>query len=311
MRLDVSVRAISSIGSHGLKGGVAAAEHQAEATLRQLSRQVSGQRQRPGRLERQVKARPRHTDRAGDLVFGHGHDLVHQPVDEHRLEVARADGRRANAVGERLGRVRERLDAACFPAPVGIVRGRRLYPNHLDGRPVVLGRDRGAREKSAAADRGRDGIEVGLIFQQLTHHRSLAVDHVPVVERMDQLIPALRHHLAQALLAVGEGDAFLDDLGAERARRRDLGGVGVFWDEDQRGQSNCGRGKRDRLGVVAGADGDHAGVRRTWPRIRSAACRTCSAWASRYPLKRRLSHAPRRVRGAAHGGGWSARCPPE
>ena len=60
------------------------------------------------------------------------------------------------------------------------------------------------------------------------------MNDVPVVERMDERVPRLRHHLTQAGLAVGERDAFLDDLRAERTRSGHLRGVRVLGDEDQR-----------------------------------------------------------------------------
>ena len=75
---------------------------------------------------------------------------------------------------------------------------------------------------------------------------------------MHQRESTLGHHLAEALLAVREGDALLDDLGAEGAGRRHLGRVRVFRNQDQGRQPDAPRGKGDRLGMVARADRDHA-----------------------------------------------------
>src|SRR5213594_1449533 len=245
--------------SHRLEVGVAAAEDEARpATLRQLAGHMGGERQCTRRLQGQVQAGPRHLDRGGDLLLGDRHDLVDEAMLEHHLEVALPDRGRAHPVGERRRRRAERLDAARSPRPVAVVRGRRLDPDDLERRPVTLGRDRRARQQASPTQRGHHDLEVRRVLQELARDRTLAVDHVPIVEGVDEHVPALRHHLAQPLLAVGEGDPFLDHLGAERARRGDLGRVGVLWDQDQRRHTDRRSGQRDRLGVVARADGDHA-----------------------------------------------------
>src|SRR5262249_26064677 len=54
------------------------------------------------------------------------------------------------------------------------------------------------------------------------------------------------------------GYPVLNDLGAEGSGRGHLGRVGVLGNEDQSRQPDGGRRERHRLGVVAGADRDHA-----------------------------------------------------
>ena len=122
----------------------------------------------------------------------------------------------------------------------------------------MLGGDRRPGQQPSPADRRRDHIQTRLIFEELARGRALAMDHVPIVKRMHKRESALRHHLAQALLAVREGDAVLHDLRTQRACGGNLGRVGVLGDEDERWQPDGCGGQGDRLGVVARADGDHA-----------------------------------------------------
>ena len=79
---------------------------------------------------------------------------------------------------------------------------------------------------------------------------------------MDQRQSPLRHHLAKLPLPVLEGDAVLQDLGAEGTGRRHLGRVGVFWNQDQGGKPGRPGRQRQRLGVVARADRDDSVHRR-------------------------------------------------
>jgi len=48
-----------------------------------------------------------------------------------------------------------------------------------------LAGERGAGEEAAAADRGDDDLEVRVFLEQLQDGGRLAVDDVPVVERVD------------------------------------------------------------------------------------------------------------------------------
>src|SRR6266852_3626276 len=82
--------------------------------------------------------------------------------------------------------------------------------------------------------------------------------HIPVVERMHARELPLCHHLVHTLLAIREGDPILHHLSAQRACGGDLGRVGVLRDEYESGQTDGPRGQRNRLGVIAGADCDHA-----------------------------------------------------
>src|SRR6266566_360523 len=75
---------------------------------------------------------------------------------------------------------------------------------------------------------------------------------------MDQRVLVLSHDLAQARLAVGERDAFLDDLRAQRARRGRLRRVGVLGNEDQCRNADCSCCERHCLRMIARAHCDDA-----------------------------------------------------
>ena len=116
---------------------------------------------------------------------------------------------------------------------------------------MALGGDGGTREQAATSQRSRDHVEIRLVGEQLQRCRALAVDDVPIVERMHQGQLPLGSDLAQALLAIREGDAILHDLCTQGAGCRDLGRIGILWYEDEGGQSDGPSSQRDSLGMVA------------------------------------------------------------
>src|SRR5258708_12563896 len=76
-----------------------------------------------------MNPRPGDPHGRSDLILGYGHDLVHEPVGEHGLEVAGSDRGRPHPV--RIGRRRgsKRLAGSSFPAPVTAVRTQAPAPD--------------------------------------------------------------------------------------------------------------------------------------------------------------------------------------
>src|SRR6266404_9620256 len=100
-----------------------------------------------------------------------------------------------------------------------------------------VGGKRGSRQQATSAHRCRDHIEARLILQELESGRALSVDHVPIIERVDQRQVTLGHDLMHPLFAIRERDALLHYLSAQGSSRLDLGRIGVLGYEDERRKS--------------------------------------------------------------------------
>jgi len=124
---------------------------------------------------------------------------------------------------------------------------------------LAHGPQAGLRVLAATADRDSDRRNVGRVPEELQCTGALAVDDVPVVVRVDEDVPRPLRGLDELGVAVGEGDALADHLGAQSLGCGHLGRVRAFRDEDQRRQTSRPGGQRHRLGMVAGAGRDHAG----------------------------------------------------
>ena len=194
-----------------------------------------------------------HQDRLLDVVFGDQDDVVDEGADHRQRQ--RAGRLDADAVGDR------RL-AALAVAVVHRVPGRRealgLDADDVQVGADRLGRRRHAGDQAAAADRDDQGVDRRLLRQHLERDRALAGDDGEVVERMDDGEAALLGELQAGDARVVEGVAVEHDLGAEAARVLDLHARGEARHDDRRRDAQPLGVVRDRLGVVAGRDGEHA-----------------------------------------------------
>ncbi len=217
----------------------------------------AGQRERSGGLDHHLHALGEEPQRLDELRVGHGDDLVHQPLDDGEGDFPGRLGLRA--VGDGAGR----LDAHDVPGAqrlLHIVAGLRLHADHLAARRQLFGREQAARQQAAAAQADEEVVQPGHVFQQLHRGRALAGDDVGMVEGRHEHHAALRGQAPADGLAVFAEAVVGDHLGPVFARGGHLGGGCVLGHDDHRGHVEQAGRERDRLGMVAGGEGQHAAL---------------------------------------------------
>ena len=146
-------------------------------------------------------------------------------------------------------------------------------PIDADLRPHRLDVGRDARDQAAAADGDEDGVDRALVLAQDLHRdRSLAGDHVGIVERMDEGERTLGLERQRAGVGVRIAVAEEDDLGAERAHGVDLERRRRRRHDDERVAAEAARRQRDPLRVVARRGADHAARERRGRRGGPSCC---------------------------------------
>jgi hypothetical protein len=196
------------------------------------------QRHRAGALDDELRALDEQHHRLGDVVLGHGDEVVEQRVQQWTRQLPRLfDG---DAVGDRA---RPLLDLDADDRHLGpLLLDRQAYPG---GQPP-------------AADRHDDARELRDVVQQLEPDTRLARYDVQVVERVHERQALGVGQLARERDAVVHRAALLTDLGPEgadgldlRHRRVDRHDHAAFEPVRPRGVGQC-------LRVVAGAARDDA-----------------------------------------------------
>jgi hypothetical protein len=135
---------------------------------------------------------------------------------------------------------------------------RRLAADDADVGLEGLGRRGDAADQAAAADRHRQDLQVGGVFQHLQGDRALARHDVVVVERVDEGQALFFAQLQRVGVGVVIGLALDDHRRAEIAgvlhlhERRGLG------HDDGHGHAQASAVISQALGMVAGAGGDDA-----------------------------------------------------
>ncbi len=116
------------------------------------------------------------------------------------------------------------------------------------------------RRQPSAADRDDNRLGIRHLLRELEPDRSLARDHLRILERVDEGRAALLHVGHCGSHRVLEPLTLEDQLGPVGAAGLDLRHRRVLRDEDPRVDAGLAGRPRDRLAVVAGARSDHAGL---------------------------------------------------
>ncbi len=194
-----------------------------------------------------------------DVGLGDGKDAV--DIRANVLEVQRADGLRAQAVGAGARGVGsgqfDQFAGAKALGSIGGEFGLGAEDAHVFLRQLGCGRD--AADESAAADRSDDGAHVRQVFEDLERERALARDDEFVVVRRNDGVAVSSGERFGFFLSLGTCGSHKHDLGAEAARAVDLylGSIVRHDDDGFRLQGAGGVGDTLRM-VTAGITDDAA-----------------------------------------------------
>ena len=137
-------------------------------------------------------------------------------------------------------------------------------PNRLDADDAnrgahALDRCADACDLAAATHRYEDRSDLRVLLQNLEARRSLAGDDPRVIERRDDREPAGFGDLFRAHLAIGGRRSCEHNFGAVSAYAVDFHARRRLGHHDHCRSLECFGHERDRLTVIAGRVGDHAG----------------------------------------------------
>lgn len=188
------------------------------------------------------------------FVVGYANNLGDVLLDDG--EIALAEGGE-KPVGDSVG-VDRRNDSSGFEGAERVVGAFGFAGVDFGGRPEIVRSEGGSGEEPAAADRGHDGVEIGIVVEQFEGGGGLAGDDAVVVVGMNEYGAGFFHDLA--------GGAFTGfEVGFAEGNFGVVSGDGVFFDlgcvgrhDDSRRDSAKGGGEGEGLGVVAGGVGDDA-----------------------------------------------------
>ncbi len=221
-----------------------------------LPAEKSGDARGTGAFHQQLGALKQEQDGVADGVVRHGHHVVGQLPDDGHRELA--GGLYHEPVGERLRGIEvdgdpgvERLD--------GRVRSRRLHAHHAHLGVSRFHRDRDAGHQPAPADGDDEGVDRGIVLEDLEADRALACDDGGIVKSVDER-PSFAGELPGVLVRLVVVLADEPDLGAVAPGCGDLCGGGVLGHDHGAGHAEVGGGQGDALGVVTGGGGDDAAL---------------------------------------------------
>src|SRR5215475_2955817 len=195
-------------------------------------------------------------DRAGDLVFADGDDVVDVAPRDFGCEFAGAFDRQAVGDGRLRGDLQNLADAQSrFQA--GVVLG--FDADDADIGAFFLNCDGGAADQPASAHRHHDGVELHVFFEQFQADRSLPRDDGFIVEGMNERHPPFRRDVSSMSERLVIIRAVQHDLAAQVARVHDLDQRRGPGHDDGRFNSEPRRVIGHALRVIARAGGDDAG----------------------------------------------------
>ena len=213
----------------------------------------------PGRLDDDLEALPEQAHRLDDLGLAHRDDRVEVPAEDRKGPLAQVG---AQPVGDRVGRLGVRHDAAGLEGAARVVGALRLGPVEPRGRRAAAHRETGAAHQAAASDRRDHRVEAARLLQQLQGRRAGAGDDAVVVVGVHHREPPLLDEAPR-----GATRARRRCSRREPPRRRRCRALPRAWERDDprrhhddRLDPRHPRGQGQRLGVVAAGVGDHAAL---------------------------------------------------
>ena len=173
-----------------------------------------GDRGGAGALDDDLLLLEERQQRLRDLALRDRDDLVDVLLAHGEGVCARQTHR--EAVGERL-RGGDEDGLVLLHGELHARQHRGLHADDADGRLLLLQRTRDAGDQAAAADGDDDGVEVGVLLEQLQTDCALPSHDLEVVERVDEDLVLLLHHTLRFSSSIVEAVAEQDDVRAPAA----------------------------------------------------------------------------------------------
>ena len=192
-----------------------------------------------------------------ELRVGGGDDVVDVATNDLERQLPQVLG--LCAVGKGLRRV-DVDDRAAAKRPLPVVARLGLDAVELALRRQRTQRQRGPAEQAAATQAHEHRVELADLLHQLQRRGALAGDDIRMVVGRDQRQAALARQPTADRLAIFGVAVVHHDLGAIAARCRHLGTRRIVRHHDGGRDAQLPRRQGDRLRMVAGREGDHAGA---------------------------------------------------